>query len=378
MLLGGKGGCQQCTCVPCEVCTRTCTEPHTGTAFEPVYTRFFEGVEMGNPADGYLSASGDNDTSDPYNGMDGTGPWFQQVGGGFSDGGSYGGGTRFPCTYRFSFWRSSYTLGAGTIPPASTALTENVITVTVSTGAVVFPDGRVFTAADGPVALASVPLVSGGALAADPRTNDGTVSFALQCQNVETTFSVTARIRWNVQKRQHTLYGIVRECYEEGTPCATFCSGSPPPDTIYLTISNVNVTAIASGSYGSATFGAGVAGANAAGNVVEQTYVLDRVPNICSGWIGSAPGGECDPPFSPGLGVSISATSSSGSGLVRMNTGRGNDCAGSYGLRFTFSGSPLPICGTWSRSGTSTDIRNDDAIAGSAVFTGSFDWSVYT
>jgi len=268
MLLGGKGGCQQCTCVPCDECTRTCTEPHSGAAFEAVYTRFFEGVEVGNPADGYLSASGDNDTSDPYNGMDGTGPWFQQVGGGFSDGGSYGGGTRFPCTYRFSFWRSSYTLGTATIPPASTALTENVITVTVSTGAVVFPDGRVFTADDGPVTLASVPLVSGGALAADPRTNDGTVSFALQCQNVETTFSVQARISWATQKRQHVLYGIVRECYEEGTPCATACSGSPPPASLYLTISNYTGPTIATGT-------------------PNGTYVLDRVPNYCNWYLGN-------------------------------------------------------------------------------------------
>jgi hypothetical protein len=264
-------GCQ--CCGTCDACTRTCTDPHTGSAFEPVYTRFFEGVEVGNPADGYLSASGDSDTSDPYNGMDGSGPWFQQVGGGFSDGGSYGGGTRFPCTYRFSFWRSSYTLGTATIPPASTALTENVITVTVSTGAVVFPDGRVFTAADGPVALSSVPLVSGGVLAADPKTNDGTVSFALQCQNTETTFSVQARIRWATQKRQHVLYGIVRECYEDESTCATFCSGSPSPTSLYLTISNPVVT---SGTF-SGTFPIG-------------TYVLDRVPHNCNSYVARATG----------------------------------------------------------------------------------------
>ncbi len=268
MLLGGKGGCQQCTCVPCDACTRTCTEPHSGTAFEPVYTRFFEGVEVGNPSDGYLSASGDSDTSDPYNGMDGTGPWFQQVGGGFSDGGSYGGGTRFPCTYRFSFWRSSYTLGTATIPPASTALTENVITVTVSTGAVVFPDGRVFTAADGPVALSSVPLVSGGVLAADPRTNDGTVSFALQCQNVETTFSVTARIRWATQKRQHVLYGIVRECYEEPGDTDNCCpAGSSLPSELYLTISNYT------GPVGQRWDGVSLE--------YDGTYVLTREPGFC-------------------------------------------------------------------------------------------------
>jgi hypothetical protein len=232
-------GCQ--CCGTCEECTRTCTEPHTGDAFEIVYTRKFEGAEAGNPSDGYLSATGDSDTSDPYNGMDGTGPWFQQVGGGFADGGSYGSGTRFPCTYRFSFWRSSYTLGVGTIPPASTALTENVIELTVSSGAVVFPDGRVITAADGAVAMASIPLVSGGASAVDPRTNEGTVSFALQCQNVETFFSVQARVRWNTQKRQHIVYGIVRECYEyPPNPCASLCGGLGKPSTVYVALTNLS------------------------------------------------------------------------------------------------------------------------------------------
>ena len=376
MLLGGKGGCQQCTCVPCDACTRTCQNPYTGTEFEAVYTRYFEGAEAGNPSDGYLSATGDSDTSDPYDGMDGSGPWFQQITGGFTLNSTQ---TRFPCRVLVSFWRNNYTLGAATIPPASTALTSNKIYVTVSAGAVVVGD-RIIVPADGEVHIdgLSIPLVTGGGDQSGniPLFYDGSVSVSPRCESA--SFSIRARIEWNTQKRQHVLYGLVRECYEEGTPCATFCSGSVPPETIYLTISNVSVTAIASGSYGSAFFGGGAAGADAAGNVVEQTYVLDRVPNVCDSWRGSAPGGECDPPFTPGIGVFISATSASGSGLVSMNTGRGNDCAGSYGLRFTFSGSPLPICGTWSRSGTSTDIRNDDAIAGSAVFTGSFDWSIYT
>lgn len=237
----GGFGCSPCCGPTCEQCARTCTEPHSGDAFEVVYTRLFEGVEAGNPSDGYLNATGDSDSSDPYNGMDGTGPWFQQVGGGFSDGGSIGGGTRFPCTYRFSFWRSSYTLGVGTIPPASTALTMNKITVNVSYGAVVFPDGRVFTSADGPVELASIPLVSGGASATDPRMNDGTVSFALQCQNVETQFSVQARIEWNTQKRQHVLYGIVRECYEyPPNPCESLCGGAGKPTTLYVTLTSLS------------------------------------------------------------------------------------------------------------------------------------------
>ena len=259
----GGFGCSPCCAPPGDNCTRTCTEPHSGDAFEVVYTRKFEGVEVGNTTDGYLTATGDSDTSDPYDGMDGTGPWFQQVGGAFNDGGSSGGGTRFPCTYRFSFWRSNYTLGASTIPPASTALTKNEITLTVSAGAIVFPDGRVITSADGAVVLASIPLVSGGASAADPRTNEGTVSFALQCQNVETQFSVQARIEWNTQKRQHVLYGIVRECYEEAEP--ECCSGSSLPDEIYLTISNWTGPDFA-----------------APAPSINQTYILQREPNLCS------------------------------------------------------------------------------------------------
>ena len=265
----GGFGCSPCCGPTCEQCTRTCTEPHTGSEFEAVFTRYFEGVEAGNPTDGYLTASGDSDTSDPYDGMDGTGPWFQQVGGGFSDGGSSGGGTRFPCTYRFSFWRSSYTLGVGTIPPASTALTKNVITVNVSYGAVVFPDGRVFTSADGPVELASIPLVSGGASATDPRTNEGTVSFALQCQNVETQFSVQARIEWATQKRQHVLYGRVRECYEQPGDTDSCCpSGSSLPDVLYVTISNYT------GPVGQRTDGTSLD--------YNGTYVFDREPGFCS------------------------------------------------------------------------------------------------
>jgi len=257
MLLGGKGGCQQCTCVPCEACTRTCTEPHTGSAFEVVYKR----RNGGNLSDGYLTATGDVETSSPVDGMDGPGPYFQQVGGGFIDGGASAGLTRFPCRYVVSFWRTSGGIGPGG-NSASAALTENAITLNVSAGAIVFPDGRVFTPADGPIALASVPLVGSSN---DPRTNDGTVSVALQCMNVETIFSIQARISWNVKQREHVLYGIVRECYEEGTPCATACNGDPSPDVLYVTISNA---VFPSGTYPAA--------------FPNGTYVLDRYPNFCT------------------------------------------------------------------------------------------------
>ena len=357
MLLGGKGGCQQCTCVPCDACARTCQNPYTGTEFEAVFTRYFEGAESGNVSDGYLTATGDSDTSDPYDGMDGSGPWFQQVGGAFSDGGSSGGGTRFPCTYRFSFWRSNYTLGASTIPPASTALTKNVITVNVSYGAVVFPDGSVITAADGQVELSSIPLVSGGASAADPRTNEGTVSFALQCQNVETQFSVQARIEWATQKRQHVLYGLVRECYEIGTPCATACSGSAPPDTIYLEIKNVSLS-------GGATV-AGLAG----------TYVMTRAPNFCDLWENYA-----DLTCSVGAFVGYQeyiVASSIRVGTISQSIRRVVTISGvSECVLATLNWlntTPVPICGTGViKSGTGGQIT----FANGAATTGTFDWEI--
>jgi hypothetical protein len=262
MLLGGKGGCQQCTCVPCDPCTRTCQNPHTGTAFEAVYTRFFEGAEAGNTSDGYLSASGDSDTSDPYDGMDGTGPWFQEVSGSFTLDSTQ---TRFPCRVLVSFWRNNYVLGAATIPPASTALTFEGVFVEVSSGAVVVGD-TLIVPADGEVQItgASIPLVSGSGDQStnDPRFYDGSISVVPQCQSA--SFSIRAKIEWNTQKRQHVLYGLVRECYEEGTPCATFCSGSPPPDTIYLTISNITLSG-----------GASIAG-------LAGTYAMSRVPWSCS------------------------------------------------------------------------------------------------
>jgi hypothetical protein len=286
MLLGGKGGCQQCTCVPCNPCERTCTNPHTGAAFEVVYTRFFEGAEAGNTTDGFFTATGDSDTSDPYDGMDGDGPWYQRVSGGFTLGGSSP-GTRFPCSVVVSFWRNNYVLGASTIPPPSSALTENIVEVIVSTGSLVAPDGRVITAADGAVTVGSVPLVSGGgdASTSDPHTGEGTVSYSSLCDNVETTFTIRATIRWNTKKRQHVLYGLVRECYDEPDPddptvtsCDTFCDGDPPPDALYLTISGLS----------SAPGWAPTTGSLSDASLLNGTYVIDpwlREAGICNQYL---------------------------------------------------------------------------------------------
>ena len=274
MLLGGGGGCQGCGCKSCQECTRTCTNPHTGTAFEVYYTYKFEGVEAGNPGQ---VATGDADSSDPYDGMDGTGPWEQKVSFGFELTSST---TRHPCNVSVSFWRSNFVLGAATNPPPSAALTLNEIKITNSGSSI---DGPVITRngvlnpGEQTIFEGEIPLVAGSGDQSDndPRSGSGTVSFIQACGNQRAKVDISATIRWATQKRQHILYGIVRECYEdpENPPCATICSGSPPPAAVYMTVSNVQF-ALSSGSslpswWNNATSG------------LAATYVLDRLPFQC-------------------------------------------------------------------------------------------------
>jgi hypothetical protein len=352
MLLGGKGGCQQCTCVPCDPCTRTCQNPHTGTAFEAVYTRYFEGAEDGNVSDGYLTASGDSDTSDPYDGMDGTGPWFQEVSGSFTLDSTQ---TRFPCRVTVSFWRNNYALGAATIPPASTALTFEGVFVEVSSGAVVVGD-TLIVPADGEVQItgASIPLVSGGGDQSEniPLFYNGSISVAPQCQSA--SFSIRAKIEWNTQKRQHVLYGLVRECYEEGTPCGTACDGVPSPDTLYLTISGID----------SSEFPYGVPNA---------TFVLSRLPNTCNSY------DLIIPPYGSPYGLISNASINpwwvwgATEGLIALLTGATTGSSSGY---FQVTGVDAVLefpCGTGTlATGTGTWIFSSF----SQFLTGSCSWSV--
>jgi hypothetical protein len=345
MLLGGKGGCQQCTCVPCDECTRTCQNPYTGTAFEAVYTRYFEGVEAGNPSDGYLSASGDSDTSDPYDGMDGSGPWSQQVSGSFTLDSTQ---TRFPCRVTISFWRNQYGVGVQSIPPPSTALTFQGVFVEVSSGAVRVGD-QVIVPADGEVQITtvSIPLVTGSGDQSGniPRFFDGSISLAPQCESA--SFSVRAKIEWNTQRRQHVLYGLVRECYEIGTPCSAFCSGSPPPSVIYLTITSFSGTAPDSPFF------------------ANGTYVLERVPSFCDEWSSAWPA-DCTG-FSSGSRESISVSSRSGIAMSHHTPINGGLCVNLY----MASTSSVPvICGT----GVIGTGSGDSYYEG--VYNGTFSWEI--
>ena len=285
MILGG-GQCQKCKCIPCDQCTSTCTEPHTGDAFEAVYTLYSLGEEIGNTSDGYLTASGDVDASDPYDGMDGSSPWYQQIEGGFTIGGTQ---TRFPCVARFSFWRSTFPLGAVTFPPSSSALTESTITVTCTGGKIRFGED-ILEDGESKTFNVTFPVVTGTGDQSgnDPRTSAGTFDVSTVCR--EASFSITARIEWTVSKRQHVLYGIVRECYEEDPiPCGSPCTAqNQPPNVMYITISNVAF---------SKPVGAGSDFNwlnDPVTHTIEGTYVIERVAGLCTYYEGRFPI-ECKP-----------------------------------------------------------------------------------
>jgi len=284
MLFGGNSGsCGGCGCKSCQECTRTCTEPHTGTAFETVYTLYFEGAEAGNPTDGYLDATGDSDTSDPYDGMDGDGPWSQTVSGTFT---LTKATTRYPCYFVASFWRSNFVLGANTTPPPSAALTSQTITVTnLGPGVLVHGEYeyiKELQPGESYTYNAGIPLVAGAGDQSNnyPRIASGRIAWRQKCVNETVSFTVSAEISWSVKKRQHVLYGLVLECYQEpgSDPCSTFCDGSPAPDSLYLTISGLSHATLTDIS------------------VFNGTYVVDAVDRsrgICNMYTGTFSTGTC-------------------------------------------------------------------------------------
>jgi hypothetical protein len=214
----------------------------------------------------------------------------------------------------------------------------------------------------------AVPLI--GAFGGDPHSASGTFGGFARCDN--TMVAISARIDWTSSERVHVLYGIVRECYEDTPPCSTTCSGGFfPPNDLYLTISEMSVTGVSYGYGDPVSFNAQYA-------FINQTYVLSRGKNLCNAWFGTARGGECDPPFAPGVFINVFANDSFGRGTVGVGLGRGNDCLGSTTFRLDFSGGAFPIClPSWSRSGTSTDISTNNPPAGGlSTFVGSFRWSI--
>jgi hypothetical protein len=293
-----------------------------------------EGAVSGRITDGYLTASGNFDAD--MNGMSGGEPYYQQVGGTFFLDSVQ---TRFPCSLTVSFWRNTFT---SSDPPASAALTDNRVRITclagqfaIQGGTLLLNPGEYYEFVDG------IPLSSTG----DPRSATGTYGGFATCDN--TQVSIQARIEWNVQPRVHILLGIVRECYEVGTPCATACNGDPPPDTIYLTISNF------SGTLPDSPF------------VVNATYVLTRDANFCDSWSASWPP-DCVG-FSSGSAERIVVSKGIGIDMSHHTPINGGLCANLY----MNSTTAVPvICGT-GVVGTGSGNAFYEGVSA-----GTFDWEI--
>jgi hypothetical protein len=309
-----------------------------------VYRGYSFGAVNGLATDGYLTFSGDEDNPAF---ISGGGPFHQAIGGSFYLSSAQ---TRFPCSLTVSFWRTLFPADATT----DTALSSNTVTFTCVSGQFfIQSDGVTLNPGDTYTFSPAVPLV--GFLAGDPRSSTGTFGGFATCDN--TQVAVSARIDWTSSERVHVLHGIVRECYEVGTPCATVCSGSPPPNTIYLTIKNVSLS-------GGATV-AGLAG----------TYVMTRVPNYCDLWEyrGDL---NCSIGFFWGYQEVLTATSltvrSQSQSLRRVFTVSGvPECA--LLSMYWFNSTPVHICGTGLiKSGTGGTIL----VANGAGTTGTFDWEI--
>lgn len=400
----GGFGCSPCCGPTCEECTRECQNPHTGDPFETKYTLYFEGVEIGNPGGVYLQASGDVDTSDPYDGMDGNGPWSQTVSSVFTLSPT---SSRIPCVFRASFWRSNFVLGASTVPPPATTLITNEITITneaSSEGAILYGD-LVLQPGESHTITGSIPVVSGAGDQStnDPRSARGSVSIRAACANQAVSFIVSATISWNVKKRQHVLYGLVRECYEENGPsfCTAYCTApAVPPDEVYLTLSNFSITGVdqhtsLSGSYYSPTDLQAILSEHLA-----TTFVVPRIPGWCGGFELYGERGPC----SAALNSLIVRVMTQGQSYAFMGGGAmigvllALPMIGTTGTGFCVNNGislwvpdfdTAAICGgTYSKSGTATFSTTSKTIYGAAPgvlyvessrfssYAGSFDWLV--
>jgi hypothetical protein len=308
-----------------------------------VYRGYSFGAVNGLASDGYLTFSGDEDNPAF---IPGGGPFHQAIGGTFYLSSAQ---TRFPCSLTVSFWRTLFPANATT----DTALSQNTVTFTCLSGQFTLAGGIVLNPGDTYTFSPAVPLV--GLFAGDPHTSSGTFGGFATCDN--TQVSVQARIDWSSSERVHVLHGIVRECYEEGTPCATACSGSPPPNTIYLEIKNVSLS-------GGATV-AGLAG----------TYVMTRLPNFCDSW-------EHRADLTCSLGgffgkdevfyASSTIVTTISQSMRRVFTISGvSECA--LMTLYWFNSTPVLICGSGLiKSGTGGTIT----VANGAATTGTFDWEI--
>jgi hypothetical protein len=338
----GGFGCSPCCAGRCPECTRTCQDPHTGFPFQEVSRSYDYG---GLATDGYLTFSGDEDNPAF---IFGGGPFYQAIGGTFFLSSAQ---TRFPCSLTVSFWRTVAPSDATT----NLELTSNTVTFTCLMGQFTLAGGIVLNPGDAHTFSPSVPLVP--LLSGDPRTSDGTFGGFATCDN--TQVSVQARIGWSSSERMHVLHGIVRECYEEGTPCGTACDGDPSPDVLYLTISNF--TSNFNDIYGP------MVGYYLIDSEINGTYVLERVAYFCDSYVGKF-GDRCF--INKTQLISLGSLYGSGLGFAYQFPNSG--CFFPFLMRINYNDYDHPLCGPdYYATGTSTDV---DYFANGGSLTGSFDW----
>jgi hypothetical protein len=307
------------------------------------------GAVDGRATDGYLTFSGDSDAA-ALGVMVGDGPFYQQIGGSFYLDSSV---SRFPCSLTVSFWRTLFPATATT----DTELSSNTVTITCVTGQFVILGGMtVLNPGESYTFSPAVPLV--GLLAGDPHSASGTFGGVATCNG--TLVSIQGRIAWSNSERIHGLHGIVRECYEEGNPCANLCDGGTSPRYLYVTISNYT------SEYRDTLTNLAV------DDEVNGTYIIERLPGTCDNWYGQV-GNKCRIQGTTVVGVgplrSAGGTSYvSGLGVARMDF----LCFFPLQLRVTPEDIPAPICGSsYDYSGTSTDIFD-----WRGPIVGSFDWRI--
>jgi len=391
MLLGGGSNCQGCGCGgTCAACTRTCQNPHTGSAFQEVYRGYSFGAVNGLASDGYLTFSGDEDNPAF---IPGGGPFHQAIGGSFYLSSAQ---TRFPCSLSVSFWRTLFPADATT----DTALSSNTVTFTCVSGQFFLPTvGVTLNPGDTYTFSNAVPLVS--LFSGDPRSSVGSFGGFATCDN--TQMAVQARIDWTSSERVHVLHGIVRECYEyPPNPCASLCGGSGKPSTLYVTLTNLSFSN-ANYIYGPSGTPPGFPDTYYTPAIISDFQSLltsavatSRVMNLCHQWQEclDPSGGLC----SPCVGVSYKDSQYGYGGLTgtagpflsnltvylmsRVNYGFPGPIAGcNEWVVIVFYLGDYDPCAPFDRSGSATgnaSISSNNSSYGGIRFDASCDWRITT
>jgi hypothetical protein len=179
----------------------------------------------------------------------------------------------------------------------------------------------------------------------------------------------------------------VRECYEEeegqcdgGVAPVNRCTGGLFTNTVYLSISNATVTAIASTAGGSGTAPT-VDEIDSQLSLFENTFVLENVPGICHFWQSLIfPPGGCpqNNPYSQRPPRFNFQVISRGNINASFQVTRNGVCEGWLTLALSDETAFGLVCQGSHYTGTATTIVYQRDAGFSVTYTGSFDWDIST